>query len=316
MAYTDREDKNYLGILYNIGANQTPFLNMIGGLNTGRTCTSFQFPLAQTYALTTASQNTQSEAVAAAAGTPVTYTRSQDTNTVQIQKLDAQVTYAKQASVGEIGSLSSTTDILGNQPVQDELGFQKAAAFRQLAIDIEFSFFQGAYTVPSVASTNQKTRGIEAATTTNTVDAGSADLTKALIDEVLREMAASGAAFNNMVAFVNAFQLNMLSDIYGFSPTDRYVGGVAVKTIITDFCTLSVVWAPQCTTSVVNIVDVSICAPMFLPHQVKNVGSKQLVSWNPEEQVGAKSGGFWYTMVGLDYGPEEMHGDITGLTTS
>ena len=35
MAYTDREDLNYLGQLYLVGANQTPFLNAIGGLSGG-----------------------------------------------------------------------------------------------------------------------------------------------------------------------------------------------------------------------------------------------------------------------------------------
>ena len=56
MAYTDREDLNYLGRLYLIGANQTPFLNMIGGLNAGKTSQSFLFPMAQPYSLAAASQ--------------------------------------------------------------------------------------------------------------------------------------------------------------------------------------------------------------------------------------------------------------------
>ena len=49
MAYTDRDDSNYLGILYNIGANQTPFLNMMGGLNGGKTTRSFNFPVLVTF---------------------------------------------------------------------------------------------------------------------------------------------------------------------------------------------------------------------------------------------------------------------------
>ena len=40
---------NYTGELYLIGANQTPFLNMMGGLQGGniRTVGDFQYPLAQ-----------------------------------------------------------------------------------------------------------------------------------------------------------------------------------------------------------------------------------------------------------------------------
>ncbi len=54
MAYTDRADVNYLGNLFLIGANQTPFLNMIGGLTGGKSYNSFQFPLAQPWSLSTA----------------------------------------------------------------------------------------------------------------------------------------------------------------------------------------------------------------------------------------------------------------------
>ena len=95
MAYTDTEDLNYRGELYLIGANQTPFLSMIGGLNVGKRTNSFQFPLGQTYALSAASQNVQTETVSAAAGTATTITRSEDTNTVQLMKYDVAVTFAK-----------------------------------------------------------------------------------------------------------------------------------------------------------------------------------------------------------------------------
>jgi len=44
---------NYTGELFLIGANQTPFLNMIGGLQGGnvRTTGSFEFSLASPWAL-------------------------------------------------------------------------------------------------------------------------------------------------------------------------------------------------------------------------------------------------------------------------
>jgi len=306
MAYTDREDANYVGQLFSIGAHQTPFLNMIGGLNGGRVVSSFLFPVAQPYALSGASQDTQSEATAAAEGTPVTVTRGQDYNTCQIMKKDAEVSYAKQSTPGDFAGIQ----VVGNQPVQDELSFQKAVQLRQLAIDVEYSFFKGAYVAPNAASTNQTTRGIEAAIATNSVAAGSTDLTKAWIDEVLRTMAANGAEFVNMIAYMNAFQKQMMSDIYGFAPTDRNVGGLNIKQVETDFCMLGIVYAPQATTSVVDIVDIAFCRPVFCPYK------GQRISWTDKGPIAAKKGGFWYTQVGLDYGPEEYHGEITGLNTS
>ncbi len=306
MAYTDRADLNYLGDLFLIGANQTPFLNMIGGLNGGKRTKSFQFPLAQPWSLSAASQNTQSEATSAAAGTPTTITRAQDYNSAQIMKYDVAVSYAKQSTTGEFSGIQ----VEGNQPVQDELAFQKSAALRQMAIDVEYSFLQGSFTDVSAPATNQKTRGIIAGTTTNAVAAASATLSKDLIQSLLKEMADNGSQFNNPVIFVNAFQKQKLSDIYGYAPTDRNVGGINIKTIETDFTTLGVVYAPQMTTSVLQIADLSVCAPMFVPFE------GQAVSFTDLSKTAAQEGGFWYTQVGLDYGAEEYHGKITGLATS
>ena len=78
MAYTDREDLNYLGQLFLIGANQTPFINMIGGLTGGgKTTSSFNFPIAQPWALRAADQATavKSEATSISDTTEITYTR-------------------------------------------------------------------------------------------------------------------------------------------------------------------------------------------------------------------------------------------------
>jgi len=314
MAYTDREDLNYLGILYEIGAYQTPYINMIGFNATtgglvprGKISKSFLFPIAQPWSLSAASQNTQSEATAAAAGTPTTIVRSQDTNTAQIMKYDVEVSYAKQSTIGEFSGIQ----VLGHdQPVTDELAFQKRAQLRQMAIDIEYSFLQGAYTAPNVASTNQQTRGLKSAITTSTVAAGSVDLSKALIDQLLRTMASNGAQFTNMVLLCNGFQKQMVSDIYGFAPMDRAVGGLNIKQVETDFCMLGIVYAPQMPTDEIYIVDIPYCQPVFVPYE------GQLISWSDTSITAAKKGGFFYTQIGLDYGPEEYMGSITGLTTS
>jgi len=307
MAYTDREDLNYLGDLFLIGANQTPFLNMIGGMSGGKSYKHFQFPLAQPWALSAASQDTQSETTSAAAGTPTTITRAQDYNTAQIMKYDVATTYAKQSTSGEFSGIQ----VIGpNQPVSDELAFQKAGALRQMAIDIEYSFLRGSFVDVSGAATNQKTRGIIEGTSTNAVAAGGGALSKDMIQELLRDMATNGSQFVNPVIFVNAFQKQALSDIYGYAPTDRNVGGVNIKQIETDFAMLGVVYAPQMTTSVLQIADMSVCSPVFVPYE------GQAVSFTDTAVTAAKKGGFWYTQVGLDYGPEEYHGKITGLATS
>jgi hypothetical protein len=307
MAYTDREDLNYLGKLFQIGANQTPFLNMIGGLSGGgKTTHSFNFPVAQPWALAGASQSATSEALAAAAGTATTYTRGQDYNTVQIMKKDYGSTFAKQSTFGEISGLS----IIGDQPVKDELAFQKMAALKQMAIDVDYSFIRGVYAAQSVATTGATTRGIVAATTTNEVAAGTAALTKAMIDQIVRTMATNGAIFGNMVMFCGAFQKQKISDLYGYAPESRNVGGVNIQQIETDFCQIGVVWTPHIAADDIIIADMSVCYPVFCPYK------GQVIVDVPIALTAALEGGFLYTQIGLDYGPEEFHGKITDLATS
>jgi len=306
MATTDTDNNNYLGELFLIGANQTPFLNMIGGLGGGQTSTSFNFPVAQPYALSGASQDTQSEDTAAVAGTPTTIDRGQDYNVVQIMKNDAEVTFAKQSAYGQLAGLSQT----GVQPVTNELGFQKAGQLRQIAINIEYSCLQGTYVGTGTSATNTTTRGIIEAATTNTVNASSATLSKDLVDEILREMADNGAVFQNMVMFCGAFQKQKVSDVYGFAPTDRNVGGLNIQQIETDFAKIGIVWAPQMPAATLLIADMSVCAPVFCPYE------GQTIFWTDAGMVAAKKGGFYYTQFGLDYGPEEYHGTITSLATS
>lgn len=309
MAYTDREDLNYLGQLYIIGANQTPLLNMLGGLAGGRarTSNSFLFPIAQPWNLASASQNVQTEAASAAAGTPTTYTRGQDYNTVQIMKYDYAVTFAKQSTFGEISGLA----IAGMPPsVTDELAFQKNGAMRQIAIDLEYSMLQGTYQAASNATTAAQMRGLAAAIATNTVAAGTTDLSKAQIQTLLRTMAGNGSQFSNIVALCNAFQKQSLSDLYAYAPEDRNVGGVNIKQIETDFAQIGVVYDPFMPAGSIFFVDVSVLSLVFVPYEGRIITDTEVAL------TAAKKGGFLYTQVGLDYGPEEYHGSITGLTTS
>lgn len=318
MAYTDTEDLNYRGELFLIGAYQTPFLSMMGGIGAGMRSNSFIFPLAQPYGLSAASQPAITEAVSAAAGTPTTITRSQETNTVQIFKYDAAVSFVKQSQFGIMSGINTSAE----NPVTDELTFQKQGQLYQMAIDMEYSFLNGAFADSSgSATTAAKTRGIITASTTNTVAGGSAALTKAMVNEVLREMATNGAKFQNCVIFVNAFQKQKLSDIYGYAPQDRNIGGLNVKTIETDFATMGVVYDPFVPAGTLLIADMAVCNPVFVPISFNGedfstdmAGSDVL--WVPTAITSAQKGGFWFAQAGINYGPKEYHGTITGLATA
>lgn len=306
---------NYTGELYLIGANQTPFLNMIGGLQGGaiRTVADFQFPLAQPWALESASQPAITETASLTAPNPWTYVRDQDVNTVQIFHRAVTISYAKQSVTGQVTADATTNlvDITGMQPVQNERDFQIAAHMRQIAVNTEYTFLNGSYQKATNAGVAAKCRGIITACSTNTVAAGSADLSKSMIDNLLRTMAGNGAEFINPVVLVNALQKQRLSDIYGYAPQDRNIGGYNINQIETDFAVLGVVWAPQVPAATLLIADLAVCAPVFLP-----VPEKGVLFYEELSKTGAAEKGQIYGQLGLDYGPEEYHGTITGLSTS
>ena len=312
MAYTDREDLNYLGELFLVGAFQTPFLNMIGGLDGARSkvTRSFKFPMASPWALSSATQPNISEADSVSANTANTYTRGQDLNTVQIFQETVEVSYAKQSTYGEIAGLASIATVSGQQ-VQDEMAFQRMAALRQIALDADFTFMQGAYVDGVNATTAARSRGILTGITTNEVAAATADLTKAMVDALMKSMADNGAVFENMVLFCNAFQKQQISSIYGYAPEDRNVGGVNIQQIYTDFTPLGVVYTPNLPTDDIVIADMNYCFPVFCP-----VPGKGLVFYEDLAQSAASMKGQIYAQIGLDYGPEEYHGKITDLSTS
>jgi len=308
MAYTDREDLNYLGRLFLIGANQTPLLNMLGGLSGGtyRTSNSFQFPVAQPYSLAGASQPAITEADSVSTNTATTITRSQKLNTAQIFQETVEVSHAKQSTTGEISGLSAT----GVQPVNDEYAFQKNAHLRQIAIDLEYSMLRGEYQAGSNATTAAKMQGLVNAISTNEIDANGATLEKELMDSMFADMAASGALFDNVVVFANAFQKQKISDIYGYAPEDRNVGGVNIKQIETDFGMVGVVFNPHMPTDDIVAVEMSVLSLVYVPVD------GQLIVFEDLAQIAASKKGQWYAQIGLDFGPEEYHGSITDLATS
>lgn len=305
---------NYVGELYMLGANQTPFLNMMGGLQGAnvRTVGSFDFALAQPWALEAASQPAITETASLTAPTAWTYVRSQDTNCVQIYQRQVSISYAKQSVTGSVTADAGTNLAeLGIQPVSNERDFQIMAHMRQIALDSEYTFLNGVYQQAINAGIAAKTRGVITATTTSAVNAAGAALSKPLIDQLLRTMAAAGAEFMNPVIFCNAFQKQKLSDIYGYAPQDRNVGGYNISQIETDFAVLGVVWDPQVPAATLAIIDMAFCNPVFLP-----VPDKGVLFYEELARVGASEKGQVYGQIGLDYGPEEYHGKITTLATA
>jgi hypothetical protein len=309
MALTDRDTTfNYLGDLFLVGNYKTPFLNMIGGMmgNRSKKTASMIFPVAQPYTLGSAAVPAITEDALVASGNATTRARGIDYNTVQIFRETVEVSDLRQAAWGELTTLSA----VGDQPVKDEFAFQKMAALKEMGTDMELAFLTGAYAAATGSDTAAQTNGIITACTTNTTAAGNVYITKALIDGAVKEMAANGAVFESMTLFANSWNINALNDLYGYAPEDRKIGGTNVTKIITPFCEMNVVYDPFVTAGTILIADMNYCYPVFM------LNKGQAVRYDDLARVSGATKGEFIAFAGLDYGPEEYHGTITGLKVS
>lgn len=302
---------NYVGELFLVGQNQTPFLNMVGGLTGGgKQVISFQFPVSQEWNLNEAEQPAISETESLTAPTPTTFVRGQAYNTVQIFHRAVTVSYAKQSQIGALSGIN--IEGAGGNPVRDEKAFQISANLKQVAKDVEYTFINGQFQAATDAATAAKTRGMLKAIQTNEVDASGAALSVDMIKSLVRAMANSGCPFDEPVLFAGSGKIQEISTLYqqdnNFTVGDRNVGGVAVKTILTDYTTLGVVWAPAMPESAIMVADMRYISPVFLP-----VPGKGFLFYEELSKTGASEKGQIYGQIGLDHGPESFHGKITGL---
>ena len=298
---------NYVGELFNVSPTDTPLLSAIGGMTGGKSVTSKQF----TWQTTDLAGAAQTAVVEGADPTMKGRTRSEVSNVTQIMQYGVEVSYTKQAAVGNLSGES----IIGNQPVQDELAFQLDMAMKTAARDIEHSFIQGTYVADTNITTARKTRGMLAAVTTNEVAGAAGALDQAKVESALKKMADSGAPFEMPVIFANAFQKQKLSSIYSsalaLAPRDRSIGGVNITTIETDFGQVGIVYERHIPADDVLIADLAFMKPVFL-----DIPGKGHFFVEPLAQTGAAYKYQVYGEIGLEYGPEQFHAKITNLSVA
>jgi hypothetical protein len=305
-----------------LGANQTPFTSYLGGLNALKPVAGETFPLDVYTSMETAAQTVATEANAVAGtGTTIGYIRSQHTNYIQKMLRNIEVSYLKMSDRAKMaGIYYMAPDEVDAFVKQQELDFQTAMNLKQLAIDFEFSCFQGVGVAPSGSSTAVATRGLVATGSTdggiqtNKIAGGSAYITKAKVDAMVKSMADNGAPFTDPVIFCGSFQKAKLSSIYGWSPVGAAgsgLGGVAVERIMTDFAEIPVVFAPQMLSTAIVCVDMAECKIAGLP-----VPNKGAIFVEEKGRVGAGYKYQLYAQLGLEYGEESHHGSIVALTAS
>lgn len=302
-------DSNVLGMLLTTGYSNTPFLDAIGFLNGAKRIASQEYPMSAASSLDAGSQDVISENTSLTAGTPDFYAKAMEYNVSQIMKKEVAVSNLREAAnqqlkdeVVEIGGLAESTS---------EFSRNIEMALKQMKQDLEFSLLQGTYVGRSAVGTDVATGGINDSTvgvSTNTVAGGSAALTKDMIDELLVEMADNGAPMQDIVIVGKNTYLPQISEIYGFQPQDRNIGGLAIKQIVTDFGTISVIGTKNAPANILEFIDLSYMRIAVLPH----AGGNDILL-REYQDGGSAVKGYIEGFLGADFYTESYHGTITGL---
>lgn len=142
------------------------------------------------------------------------------------------------------------------------------------------------------------------------------DVTKADLDRLLREMVegtTSAAPLANPVWMMGAYNKQRISDIYGYAPESRSIGGLNIQQIQMDFGPelIGIVFNRHMHPGDIYLLDLSVIKPVFM-----SIPGKGHFFAEKLAQTGAAEHWQLYGEIGLEYGPETFHGKITGATTA
>jgi hypothetical protein len=129
-----------------------------------------------------------------------------------------------------------------------------------------------------------------------------------MIDELLVEMMDNGSQLIRPVFVVRPTYVSQISEIYGFQPQDWNQGGLAIKTVMTDFGTFGVIWTNAMAANTVLAADLAYVSPVVLPQE----GGQEISMVEYVDGASAKKG-YIQGFIGVDFAAESYHGSITGL---
>ena len=307
---------NFHGELYTASPTQTPLLSMAGGLTGGKITPNFEFPTSIRYALPAANQN-KVVTETASLGLPdnANVRRADEFNTCQIHHYDVDVSYKALSNNNRLELIGThgTGNVESN--VDNEVNWQIARRLEEMATDIEWSFVQGQYAAAPAATDTAQTRGFAgAAGVCQTLNGGTSTLLGAplSLDNVnafLLAMYDSGAMFKNMIFYCGGAVKQQLTNIYGFAPQDRNVGGLNIQQVETDFGAIGVVLSRFAPAQTLLAIEMDVVAPVF-----QEVPGKGTVFYEEVSRIGASVRGQIFGQVGFDHGPAWAHGELRNIT--
>lgn len=322
------QNPNFLGQLFNISPQETPFLSLIGGLNGGKSVMTKDF----TWQLE--ADEAPSTPAGISEGQDPSYSsvgRGEINNVVQIFQYGVSITYTKLAASGQLGPQPTANGsdvtggvhpIEGTNPVRDELTRQTAQKLRKMAKDVEHAFLNGTFQRPLTAQTDgvvsggvptpRQTQGIIGAILSDQKNMGGTaspveDVTTLLLEMVENGHVPLGPSHIFMLSPRDKVAMTKAWNSAGLliPPRDRFVGGLRLESIVTDFGEFPLVTNRWLSPGEALFIDLSVCSPVHLP-----IPGKGSVFLEELAHTGARLNYQLYGELGLEYGPPHYHGSI------
>lgn len=302
---------NYSGMLFNKGNTRTPLSSIIG--SKAKVTNHVEFVTGQEYtAGGTGSQPAISENASLTAPDATVVTREQKTNVTQIFQETVGISYAKQSNMGTLSGLNVASQTAN--PI-NELDFQVAAKVQKINNDIEYTFINGVYQKANNDDTANKTRGLNAAITSNIMAMGDKPLGIWDIAELLKMIYESNAPTAGLVVWCDAvtlYQLNADAAQNGLTvvPAARKINGIQLSEVVTPLGNVYLYLGEYLPAGTAFILNLDVLAPVFQPVPGKgNFFLEELA------KVGAGQKYQLFGQIGLDHGAEWFHGKFTGIST-
>lgn len=301
---------NYVGELFAASPEDTPFLSAIGGLTGGESVGATLFEW-QGYDLRDADA-TRQRLEGADAGNGDARVRFNASNVLEIHQEAVAVSYTKQGATKQRGA-GATAVTIGNTTIPaDELAWQLAQQFKQIARDIEKTFITGTYARPADNTAPRKTRGLLEAITTNVSTVTGSTLTEAAVLDLFQDVWENGGIQEGetRTVIVNAALKRQLTKIFikdaSYQESTRNVGGVNLQTFETDFGRANIMLDRYMPADQLAVVSLEECKPAFL-----EIPGKGHFFAEPLAKTGSADKVQIYGEIGLNYGNERKHGKIT-----
>lgn len=298
-------------MLYTKSNVRTPLLSIIGGKT--KYTNSVEFVLGQNYTTEEGDIPNISETSSLTAPAATFITRSQNTNVTQIFMESVAISYAKQSNMGTL----SGANIEGQKAnPQNELSFQIARKMDKIGRSIEKTFIQGTYNKATDDTEVNKTRGINAAITSNIIQAQNAPLDIWLVNDLMIKMKSNNANIVGLTLWADTVSINQLNGSAvenGIPMGQPYNGtyGLQVRDLLLPSGTVHIMEGEFIPAGTVYLLNLDVLAPIEQPVPGKgNFFLEQLAKTGAGEKYQI------FGQIGLDYGAEHLHGKITGLATT